>query len=317
LGNPSICSGEAQFEMQRNWNVSYTGTLSGSYEVRYYFNPAERTAVINAANAFMNANPGCAYTYKYNSGNNGWFWFKNNNVSYAAPSFDDNGNFNMLSNTANGLTANGTNYTEISGITGFSGGTGAIVLVPTGFLPVEWMFFNGENINDHNQLQWATATEKDAAFFEVERSIDAVNFEKIGSVRAAGTSSETNYYGFNDYNVQNGANYYRLKLVNTDGTTEYSEILVIENKISEDEFSFYPNPSTGIVNYSFSSLRNEDIRIEVLDMLGRVVKTENISVSAGKNTETLNISELNQGTYNLKITHSGSVEIRNAKIVKN
>jgi hypothetical protein len=117
--------------------------------------------------------------------------------------------------------------------------------------------------------------------------------------------------------MQNGANYYRLKLMNTDGTTEYSEILVIENKISEDEFSFYPNPSTGIVNYSFSSLRNEDIRIEVLDMLGRVVKTENISVSAGKNTETLNISELNQGTYNLKITHSGSVEIRNAKIVKN
>jgi hypothetical protein len=53
------------------------------------------------------------------------------------------------------------------------------------------------------------------------------------------------------------------------------------------------------------------------DVIQSIVKTENISVSAGKNTETLNISELNQGTYNLKITHSGSVEIRNAKIVKN
>ena len=316
-GNPNICSGEAQFEMQRNWNVSYTGTLSGSYEVRYYFNPAERTAVINAANAFMNANPGCAYTYKYNAGNNGWFWFKNNNVSYTAPSFDDNSNFNMLSNTANGVSSNGTNYTEISGITGFSGGTGAIVLVPSAFLPVEWMFFTGENMNDHNQLQWATASEKDASHFEVERSFDALSFEKIGTVRAAGTSSETNFYGFNDYNMQNGANYYRLKLMNTDGTTEYSEIVVIENKVEEDNFSFYPNPTSNEFFYSFATDRNEDIKIEILDMLGRVVKVQNFYVSVGKNNQMINISDLTAGTYSVRIIHADAAKMRSTKIVKN
>jgi hypothetical protein len=303
--------------MQRNWNVSYTGTLSGSYEVRYYFNPAERTAVINAANAFMNANPGCAYTYKYNAGNNGWFWFKNNNVSYAAPSFDDNSNFNMLSNTANGVSSNGTNYTEISGITGFSGGTGAIVLVPSAFLPVEWMFFTGENMNDHNQLQWATASEKDASHFEVERSYDALSFEKIGTVRAAGTSSETNFYGFNDYNIQNGANYYRLKLMNTDGTTEYSEIVVVENKVEEDNFSFYPNPTSNEFFYSFATDRNEDIKIEILDMLGRVVKVQNFNVSVGKNNQMINISDLTAGTYSVRIIHADAAKMRSTKIVKN
>ena len=316
-GNPNICSGEAQFEMQRNWNVSYTGTLSGTYEVRYYFNQAERTAVINAANAFMNANPACAYTYKYNAGNNGWFWFKNNNIAYNAPSFDDNSNFAMLNNTANGVTSNGTNYTEISGITGFSGGTGAIVLVPSAFLPVEWMFFTGENMNDHNQLQWATASEKDAAQFEVERSYDAVSFEKIGTVRAAGTSSETNFYGFNDYNMQNGANYYRLKLVNIDGTSEYSEIVVVENKVEADNFSFYPNPTSNEFFYSFATDRNEDIRIEILDMLGRVVKIQNFNVSVGKNNQMINISDLTAGTYNVRVIHSNAAKSHSTKIVKN
>ncbi len=316
-GNPNICSGEAQFEMQRNWNVSYTGTLSGTYEVRYYFDQAERTAVINAANAFMNANPACAYTYKYNASNNGWFWFKNNNTAYSAPSFDDNSNFAMLNNTANGVTSNGTNYTEISGITGFSGGTGAIVLVPSAFLPVEWMFFTGENMNDHNQLQWATASEKDASHFEVERSYDALSFEKIGTVRAAGTSSETNFYGFNDYNMQNGANYYRLKLVNTDGTTEYSEIVVVENKVEEDNFSFYPNPTSNEFFYSFATDRNEDIRIEILDMLGRVVKVQNFNVSVGKNNQMINISDLTAGTYSVRIIHADAAKMRSTKIVKN
>jgi hypothetical protein len=316
-GNPNICSGEAQFEMQRNWNVSYTGTLSGTYEVRYYFDQAERTAVINAANAFMNANPACAYTYKYNAGNNGWFWFKNNNIAYNAPSFDDNSNFAMLNNTANGVTSNGTNYTEISGITGFSGGTGAIVLVPSAFLPVEWMFFTGENMNDHNQLQWATASEKDAAQFEVERSYDAVSFEKIGTVRAAGTSSETNFYGFNDYNMQNGANYYRLKLVNIDGTSEYSEIVVVENKVETDNFSFYPNPTSNEFFYSFATDRNEDIRIEILDMLGRVVKIQNFNVSVGKNNQMINISDLTAGTYNVRVIHSNAAKSHSTKIVKN
>lgn len=316
-GDPNICSGEAQFEMQRNWNVSYTGTLSGTYEVRYYFDQAERTAVINAANAFMNANPACAYTYKYNAGNNGWFWFKNNNIAYNAPSFDDNSNFAMLNNTANGVTSNGTNYTEISGITGFSGGTGAIVLVPSAFLPVEWMFFTGENMNDHNQLQWATASEKDASHFEVERSYDAVSFEKIGTVRAAGTSSETNFYGFNDYNMQNGANYYRLKLVNIDGTSEYSEIVVVENKVEADNFSFYPNPTSNEFFYSFATDRNEDIRIEILDMLGRVVKIQNFNVSVGKNNQMINISDLTAGTYNVRVIHSNAAKSHSTKIVKN
>jgi hypothetical protein len=320
LGNTALCAsginpGEAQFEMQRSWNVSYTGTLSGTYQVRYYFNPQERQDVIDAAAAYLAANPSCAYTYKYNPGNSGWFWFKNNNVTYTAPSFDDNPNFALLTSTAPGTTANGLVYTEISNITGFSGGTGGVVLLPGGFLPVEWLYFNVENQGNANRLLWATASEENAQSFEVERSLDGVNFEKIGAKAAAGNSTVTNYYDFMDNNPQNGLNYYRIKLINTDGTEEFTEIKVIENTFAVD-FSVYPNPSSDIIHFNSTTDKVEDIKVEILDILGRVVKTEIHKSVIGKNNVPLRIAELQSGSYSLRATFLQSNKTNSAKFVK-
>jgi hypothetical protein len=320
LGNTALCAsginpGEAQFEMQRSWNVSYTGTLSGTYQVRYYFNPQERQDVIDAAAAYMAANPSCAYNYKYNPGNSGWFWFKNNNVTYTAPSFDDNPNFALLTSTAPGTTANGLVYTEISNITGFSGGTGGVVLLPGGFLPVEWLYFNVENQGNANRLLWATASEENALSFEVQRSVNGSTFEKIGTKVAAGNSTVTNYYEFMDNNPQNGMNYYRIKLINTDGTEEFTEIKVIENTFAAD-FSVYPNPSSDIIHFNSTTDKVEDIKVEILDILGRVVKTEIHKSVIGKNNVPLRIAELQSGSYSLRATFLQSNKTNSAKFVK-
>lgn len=321
LGNTALCAsginpGEAQFEMQRSWNVSYTGTLSGTYEVRYYFNPQERQDVIDAAAAYLAANPSCAYTYKYNASNSGWFWFKNNNVTYTAPSFDDNPNFALLTSTVPGSTPNGLTYTEISNITGFSGGTGGVVLLPGGFLPVEWLYFNAENQGNANRLLWATASEENALSFDVERSKDGSNFEKIGTKTAAGNSSVTNYYEFMDNNPQNGFNYYRIKLINTDGTEEFTEVKVLENKFSSDDFAVYPNPSSDIIHFNSTADKAEDMKVEVLDILGRVVKTEIHKSVIGKNNVPLRIAELQAGAYSLRVTFLQSNRTNSAKFVK-
>jgi hypothetical protein len=320
LGNTALCAsginpGEAQFEMQRSWNVSYTGTLSGTYQVRYYFNPQERQDVIDAAAAYMAANPSCAYNYKYNAVNSGWFWFKNNNVTYTAPSFDDNPNFALLTSTAPGTTANGLVYTEISNITGFSGGTGGVVLLPGGFLPVEWLYFNVENQGNANRLLWATASEENALSFEVQRSVNGSTFEKIGTKAAAGNSTVTNYYEFMDNNPQNGLNYYRIKLINTDGTEEFTEIKVIENTFAVD-FSVYPNPSSDIIHFNSTTDKVEDIKVEILDILGRVVKTEIHKSVIGKNNVPLRIAELQSGSYSLRATFLQSNKTNSAKFVK-
>ena len=73
---------------------------------------------------FIATYPSCSYTYKYNAGNAGFYWFKNTGTNYIAPQFEGT-HISAISGAISGI-----NYAELSGITSFSGGSGAIILVP-------------------------------------------------------------------------------------------------------------------------------------------------------------------------------------------
>jgi hypothetical protein len=313
-GNTTTCIGEVQFEMERNWNLAYTGTLSGTYEVRYYFQPAERTAVIAAANNWIATYAICGYTYKYPNPD-GWFWFKNQGAAYTAPDYDDFSPL-FLANGGNGTTPNGINYATMSGITSFSGGTGAVVLIPTNLLPVEWLYFNGHNQGLTNKLFWATATEENSDFFEVQRSADGFTFETIGTVQAALNSNEARQYTFTDVNPIIGLNYYRIKLNNKDASSEMTEIIVIEVNKNNEVFSFYPNPADDKINYQFESSSEDDVMIEVIDVLGRTVLSKTTKAVSGNNIQSLSLSELLPGNYTIRATHLGKAISNSSKFTK-
>ena len=84
----------------------------------------------------------------------------------------------------------------------------------TGSLPVTLMAFSGryqEGVG--NVLSWATASEKNNALFQVERSVDAQRFESIGTVKGKGTTAARSQYTFTDANASAAVTYYRLKQV--------------------------------------------------------------------------------------------------------
>jgi hypothetical protein len=313
-GNTTTCIGEVQFEMERNWNIAYTGSLSGSYDVRYYFQPAEKTAVITAANNWIATYAICGYTYKYPNPD-GWFWFKNQGSAYTAPDYDDFSPL-FLANGGNGTTPNGINYATMSGITSFSGGTGAVVLIPTNLLPVEWLYFNGHNEGLTNKLFWATATEENSDFFEVQRSADGLTFETIGTMQAALNSNEARQYAFTDVNPIIGLNYYRIKLNNKDASTEITEIIAIEVNKSIETFSFYPNPVDDKINYQFESSSEDDVMIEVIDVLGRTILSKTTRAVSGNNIQSFNLSELLPGNYTIRATHLGKSISNSSKFTK-
>jgi hypothetical protein len=320
-GNTALCAsgwtpGEAQFEMERNWNVQHTGSLSGTYNVRYYFEPAERTAVINAANNWMATYAACGYNYKYNAGSNGWFWFKNQGSSYTAPDFDDDPSFLMLTSSGSGTTPNGISWATMSGVTNFSGGTGGIILVPSSLLPVEWLYFTGNTVDRINKLYWATASEENTREFEVQRSKDGINFEVIGNVQAAGNSNIQNNYLFDDVNPYSGLNYYRLRLINNDNSAEFSETIVLEINERDLNASIYPNPATDEITYSFSSQLSEDVRIVLIDALGRVLRERIVRSGVGINNLKTDLRDLVPAAYNLRITHLQSGKDFSKKIIK-
>lgn len=94
------------------------------------------------------------------------------------------------------------------------------------------------------RLAWATASEKNSQAFEVERSVDGTSFARLGTVAAAGSSSNTRSYGFADARLPGVALlYYRLQQVNLDGSSSYSAVRAVTLKEAAAGLALYPNPA--------------------------------------------------------------------------
>jgi len=107
-------------------------------------------------------------------------------------------------------------------------------------LPVEWLSASGEVHQTGNKILWSTATETNNHFFDVERSLDGVNFYQIGRVQGAGNSSQTNHYNLMDYNgTAYGTYYYRIKQVDFNGASSYSDIIVLDRSGTLQAHAWY------------------------------------------------------------------------------
>jgi len=304
--------GEERFEMERSWNVDLGGgTVNAPYDVRFYYQPAERTAIENAAVAWMATYPACGYSYKYPNPL-GFYWFKIIGANYDAAVYDS-----LHLAGPNGLTNNAVNYNELQGITSFSGGSGAIILVPTTLLPVDWLYFDGTTDNKTNYLTWGTESEDNSSHFNIERSRDAINFEQIGSVAAEGHSSVTNHYSFDDVNPFEGPNYYRLELVELDGSSTYSNIVMLNITKDGLAYNFFPNPTDGFLYYQYEAEAKETLEIKVMDVLGKLISVSEHTSVVGTNNIPTDLNDYPPGTYMVRVHHKATGYVHIAKVIKN
>ena len=173
-------------------------------------------------------------------------------------------------------------------------------------LPVELLTFYGENIQDINRLHWVTATETNNSHFDVLKSADAIHFTKIGTVDGAGNSNSEKSYSFDDEAPFNGINYYQLRQVDFDGTTDYSDIISLSNESSRNhiDISIWPNPTKEDVNLSgLLKLAGQNVNIEVLDIFGNVrIKTE---FEVSNDNFVIDLDQLSSGYYIVKFTQNG------------
>src|SRR5882757_7038889 len=91
------------------------------------------------------------------------------------------------------------------------------------------------------EVLWKVAGESNMAKYEVERSIDGQNFTKIGEV-ASQNSPQSITYSLLDVNPNNGVNFYRLRLIDRDGSKRYSSIVRVDLSGMNTGMSIYPNP---------------------------------------------------------------------------
>lgn len=304
--------GEERFEMERSWNVDLGGgAVNAPYNVRFYYEPTERIAIETAATNWMATYPACGYSYKYPYPLGSYF-FKNEGANYDAPVYDS-----LHLTGPIGTTINGVNYGELQNINSFSGGSIGLILIPIDLLPVDWLYFDGTTDNKVNFLTWGTETEDNTAYFNIERSRDGFNFEKIGQVNAQGQSIQTAHYTFDDVNPFEGANYYRLELVDLDGTSTYSNIVLLSIEQGDLAYNFYPNPTDGFLYYQYQADNVETLEVKVMDVLGKLIAVQEHKTVVGTNNIPTDLNDYPPGTYIVRVHHKKTGYVHIAKVIKN
>lgn len=189
-------------------------------------------------------------------------------------------------------------------------------------VPVKLTSFYGWREGTINMLSWQTASEVNSKGFEIERSVDNINFSTLDFVATKannGNSNSTLNYNFSDLKPTDGNNYYRLKQIDNDGKTNYSNtILIKQDKISQIRItSVYPNPVKHKINVLLESPNNETVNLIVTDMFGKKIIQEDVKLNIGENTKQLNIDYLTQGTYLIKIVCTDGCNNTVFKFMKN
>jgi protocatechuate 3,4-dioxygenase beta subunit len=270
------------------------------------------------------AAPGISVTLLNGSGNpvavaitdaNGFYMFPNvapgtyslsfanlpTGVSFTTPNLggDDNLDSDVIGTTITGIVVTTTtvNLSFDAGVIGLS------------VLPVR-LVFTAVRSGNAAVLTWKVYDEIGVKSYTLERSVDGSNFSAVVNYTSDGRAE----YNKTDAQPVTGLNYYRVKIENIDGKIEYSEIRVVRFD-AKGIISVFPNPAKDNINIQLpDSWQGKKVTLEIINQLGQVIISK--SQNQASQVETINISRLARGTYNLRLVNSNEkVEVRKIQVM--
>lgn len=185
---------------------------------------------------------------------------------------------------------------DVNGFSGFFVGT---VGTP---LPLYLISFNGTLVAGKTVLDWQTTEEKNSLSFEVERSKDAVNYYKIGTVPAANLPGTHQYQFVDNDPGRTGVStvFYRLKLLDVDNSFVYSRIVVV-NLYDPGNIFLLGNPVADKLSLVVNTKHPEIIKVRIVDNTGRELKKFEWKVNPGGTTLVADVHTLASGAYYLDL----------------
>jgi hypothetical protein len=178
-------------------------------------------------------------------------------------SFPDNCISGITFKYSNPLPSNATDPTnQAVQITNFN----TVLTVP---FPLSLTDFKSFQDGPQIALNWASVNEQNFYGFNLERSFDGLQFENIGEIKEPiEVLNNKKLYAFRDINPKSGQNYYRLKMIDTDGSEAYSAI--ISQNYVLDKFTIKPFPNPVLINEALKLGESQKIKeLKIFDNLGR------------------------------------------------
>lgn len=265
------------------------------------------TTSIERSPAITIDNSGAWTLYQYNLAGSGWTAFTGNGVI----------NGPVMTLDAIYFTGNNTATTCTLFVDNVSYDAAAA-------LPVELLAFNGTiSTNNQIELNWSTATEINSYLFEIEKTTGlngGSGWKTIGSIPAAGNSNAPKEYAFTDIYPLYGKQYYRLKMIDTDGSFEYSQAVEVVNNSTPTEYALeqnYPNPFNPNTTIAYQLPVESKVTLSVYNVLGEQVAILVDEVKTpGIHFADFNVSTLPSGMYVYVLKAGEFVSVKKMTLVK-
>ena len=224
------------------------------------------------------------------------------------------------------VTAGQTYYVMINGWSATSGSNG-FLLDWTGtaslncvILPVELTDLHGACEEGHPTVRWTTASEHANSGFFVQRSPDGAQWNDIGWVNGAGTSTQARDYKFADNDpLPQRLAFYRLRQMDLDGVEELSGIVYVKDCDGTGaDLRLVPNPVEDLVTLyvDLGSDTRGSAEITLIDAFGRPVQRMSMGLSPEQSSVELDISALPSGSYTVVLRHVATGRVLRSRMVK-
>jgi len=187
-----------------------------------------------------------------------------------------------------------------------------------GTLPVSLLNFSGRRMNTTTQLQWEVSAETGIKNYEIQRGTTPAAFAAIGSVQSVQAGANKHLYQFNDMAPKLGSdNYYRLKIVETDGAFRYSNVVKIGfPKNAGAQIQLAPNPARSQVLLQLSGLEKANYSLRFINANGQTLLTKSVLVENQFDQVAITVSQLPAGIYRVVMVGADGEQVANLPLQK-
>lgn len=203
------------------------------------------------------------------------------------------------------------------------GGAGAslVKVAVEPIIPVELVSFTASITNNSIRLFWTTATELNNRGFQIERKLsNSDEWNILGFIQGAGTSTESRTYVYDDFNINTGSYNYRIRQFDFDGTASVynlPETVEFGAPVNFELSQNYPNPFNPSTTISFSIPNKDYVTLKVYDIIGNeVVTLVNEEKAPGNYQITFDASEFSSGVYFYSILAGNFSEVKKMMLIK-
>lgn len=181
---------------------------------------------------------------------------------------------------------------------------GCVSFPSGGPLPVSVIGLTASYNNGIASINWTTAQEIDLSKYQIQRSIDGVHFEGVGSVNARNVLTMQNYrYDDNVTAINSRYIFYRLGIFDNRLGYKVSNIVSVKTADwNNNEMTLSPNPASSSVQIQLKASQQVMADIYITDATGKRVQTQKAQLQKGNNSIVLNnIILLPNGMYTIKL----------------